>query len=80
VNVSKEQRSGIDRRCGKDRRKAHDVDCFLNGGLERRSWKEQRAQGERREGWVRISEWSSMFVGSMRSNRKELIVDYWVKS
>ena len=72
MNVSEEQRSGIDRRCGKDRGKAHDVDYFLNGGVERRSWKERRAPGERREGWVRVSEWSSMFVGSPRSNTKEL--------
>jgi hypothetical protein len=75
VNVSEEQRAGIDRRCGEDRRKAHDVDYFLNGGVERRSWKERRAPGEWREGWVRVSEWSSMFVGSMGSNRKELLIE-----
>ena len=75
MNVSEEKRSGIDRRCGKDRRKAHEVDYFLNGGVERRSRKERRVGGERREGWVRVSEWSSMFVGSLRSNTKELIVE-----
>jgi hypothetical protein len=31
-----------DRRSGKDRRKSGDVNYFLNGGIERRSWKERR--------------------------------------
>jgi len=75
VNVSEERRSGMDRRCGDDRRKAHDVDYFLNGGFERRNWKERRAQGERRQDWVRVSEWSSMFIGTLRSNTKDLIVE-----
>ena len=73
--MSDEQRSGIDRRCGKDRRSAHAVDYFLNGGVERRSWKERRAQGERRQDWVRVSEWSSMFVGRTTAKSKELIVE-----
>ena len=75
MNVSEERRSGIDRRCGNDRRKAHDVDYFLNGGVERRNWKDRRAQGERRQDWLRVSEWSSMFIGSLRSNTQELIVE-----
>ena len=75
MNVSDEQRSGIDRRCGKDRRLAHAVDYFLNGGVERRNWKERRVQGERRQDWVRVSEWSSMFVGSTTPKRKELIIE-----
>ena len=31
-----------DRRSGEDRRKSYDTDYFLNGGIERRSWKERR--------------------------------------
>ena len=73
--MSDNQRSGIDRRCGKDRRSAHAVDYFFGGGVERRSWTERRVQGERRQNWVRVSEWSSMFVGSTTPEGKELIVE-----
>ena len=31
-----------DRRSGKDRRKSYSIDYFLQGGVERRSWKERR--------------------------------------
>jgi hypothetical protein len=31
-----------DRRSGKDQRKSYDTNYFLNGGIERRSWKERR--------------------------------------
>ena len=31
-----------DRRSGEDRRKSYSIDYFLQGGIERRSWKERR--------------------------------------
>jgi hypothetical protein len=34
--------SAVDRRSGKDRRRSSDPNYFLNGGVERRSWKERR--------------------------------------
>lgn len=53
----------VDRRSGEDRRDAHDLDYFLEGGIERRSGKERRRQDERRDDWARITKWSSVFVG-----------------
>ena len=59
----KEERTNdpyLDRRSGEDRRQAYDLDYFPCGGIERRSGKERRRQGERRNGWVRVSTWSSV--------------------
>jgi hypothetical protein len=53
----------IDRRSGVDRRKIHDLNYFIIGGLERRKFKERRWKGERRKNWVRVDEWISVFVG-----------------
>jgi len=36
------KRPAVDRRSGKDRRRSCDTHYFLNGGIERRSWKERR--------------------------------------
>jgi hypothetical protein len=50
----------LDRRSGEDRRQAYDLDYFPGGGIERRSGKERRWSDERRDGWVRVSKWSSV--------------------
>ena len=50
----------LDRRSGADRRQAYDLDYFPGGGIERRLGKERRRPDERRDGWVRVSEWSSV--------------------
>jgi hypothetical protein len=50
----------VDRRFGGERRRMYNLDYFLKGGVERRSWKERRKKDERREGWMRISKWSSV--------------------
>ncbi|NIR16127.1 MAG: hypothetical protein GWN86_20275 [Desulfobacterales bacterium] len=63
--MPKKERSPIDRRSGSDRRKAHSLDYFLNGGVERRSWIERRSQNERRKDWVRATQWSSVFIGDL---------------
>ena len=36
------KRPAVDRRSGYDRRKIYNAVYFLNGGVERRSWKERR--------------------------------------
>lgn len=41
-------RSGIDRRSGADRRIGFSIRYWLNGGVERRQWKERRSEIERR--------------------------------
>jgi len=54
---------GIDRRALYDRRQVHSVDYFLIGGIERRKILSRRKNKiERRENWIRISEWTSIFV------------------
>lgn len=54
---------GIDRRSLYDRRQVHSVDYFLIGGIERRRIRNRRRNKiERRENWIRITEWTSIFV------------------
>jgi hypothetical protein len=50
----------VDRRSGDDRRAVYDSDYFENGGLERRQKKDRRQPSERRQGCVRVSNWSSV--------------------
>ena len=50
----------FDRRTGEDRRKAYTEGYFLAGAIERRNGNERRHLNERREGWIRISKWSSI--------------------
>ena len=53
------QRAGADRRCGLDRREAYDLEYFLHGGFERRTYSEKRESNEHRADWVQTSPWSS---------------------
>ena len=57
----------LDRRSGDDRRQVYDSDYFLNGGVDRRSGKDRRQQGERRDGYIRVTKWSSVRVEKERS-------------
>ncbi len=66
--VRQSARSPLDRRSGVDRRKAHNLDHFLSGGTERRSWKERRSKPERRKEWVRVDEWVSALVSDLESD------------
>ena len=50
----------LDRRSGEDRRQVYDSDYFLNGGVDRRKGKYRRQKGERRDGYIRVSKWSSV--------------------
>jgi len=64
----------IDRRSGLDRRKIHDLNYFIIGGVERRKFKERRLLGERRKNWIRADEWISVFIGtSVRKDYKEIL-------
>jgi hypothetical protein len=58
--MSEQTHPSFDRRSGKDRREAYTEGYFFQGAIERRSGKEQRQQSERREGWIRITKWSSI--------------------
>ncbi len=56
------KRSGFDRRTGEDRRQVLDLDVLDRLGYDRRRG-ERRRRGEKRAGWIRITRWSSVFVG-----------------
>lgn len=62
----------IDRRTGVDRRKSHKLEYFLQGGVERRSFKERRSSEERRSDWVRVGDWCSVRLKSLQSGRGRL--------
>jgi hypothetical protein len=57
----KKRRALLDRRSGEDRRKAYNLDYFLNGGVERRKGDERRSLDERRSDWKRVGKWYSVF-------------------
>jgi hypothetical protein len=59
----------IDRRSGVDRRKAHKLEYFLQGGAERRSFRERRLSEERRSGWVRVGDWCSVRLESLEAGK-----------
>jgi hypothetical protein len=63
--------SGFDRRSGIDGRKAHDLEYLLNGGVERRAGEERRSKAERRKGWVRLCDYSSVYIGEFEDCRYE---------
>jgi len=48
---------------GMDRRQMHDLNRLIDDETQRRSTKERRETDELRSDWVRISKWSSMYVG-----------------
>ena len=51
----------VDRRSGEDRRQVYDFVYWERGGIERRSAKDRRQPVERRDSWVKVSKWSSVF-------------------
>lgn len=55
-----------DRRSGKDRRQAYDLNYFISGGIERRrNVKDRRSPfKERRRRWLRINPWRSIYMGT----------------
>jgi hypothetical protein len=65
----------MDRRSGDDRRKSYRLGYFLNGVVERRSGNERRLLGERRIGWVRATEWSSV-PGIISNTAQGDMIDY----
>ena len=53
------RRSGIDRRCGDDRRQVVSLDYFETNGVERRKYQDRRIGKEMRADWVRVNQWTS---------------------
>jgi len=48
------ERSGVERRSGKDKRRSTSRAYFLNGGRERRRKNDRRQSSERRDGWLQV--------------------------
>jgi hypothetical protein len=59
-------RAFIERRSGKDRRRKMQIQRFFFKGLERRGTKDRRKSEERRDGWIRISKWSSAPLAELK--------------
>lgn len=53
------KRDFFERRSGKDRRSLLTLRRFFYRGKERRGRLDRRSPAERRDGWVRVSKWSS---------------------
>jgi len=58
------ERSGDERRSGKDKRRSASRAYFLNGGRERRRKDDRRQSSERRDGWLQVGKWRSISVFS----------------
>lgn len=57
-----QERSAIERRTDRDKRRANRDTYFTNGGKERRTGKERRDPQERRDRWIRVGKWRSEMV------------------
>ena len=60
------KRKFFDRRSVKDRRRKIKLAYFSYKGSERRNMKERRSQAEKRDGWVRVSRWSSVCLRDIK--------------
>ena len=64
--MSETPRASSERRSGKDRRRIFSLHRFFYKGPERRIRQDRRLQVERRDGWVRISKWSSVNLHDLK--------------
>jgi hypothetical protein len=60
------RKSEIDRRSGRNRRRAIILEYFRNGGVERRIGKDRRSKLERRKDWLRVDNWVSILVYDLK--------------
>ena len=63
------RRAPSERRSGQDRRKIFTLHRFFYKGPERRIMQDRRSHEERRDGWVRISKWSSVNLQDLKIAR-----------
>ncbi len=65
-----DRRDGVlDRRSEIDRRRVYEIDYSSEGRTEKRNWKDRRNKVERRNNWMRVSMWSSEFVGDLSTSK-----------
>jgi hypothetical protein len=62
-------RSKIERRSGIDRRRKLSFNRLFFNGPERRCTAGRRSQPERRDGWVRLSKWSSVYLADLKISK-----------
>lgn len=60
------ERASRERRSGKDRRRIFSLDRLRYKGPERRLQQDRRSQQERRDGYVKISKWSSVKIQDLK--------------
>jgi hypothetical protein len=63
------QRSFIERRTGKDRRRFFSFKRLVFRRANRRSFGDRRSRDERREEWVRVSRWSSAPLNHLKISK-----------
>ena len=64
-----QNRSSIDRRSGNDRRKFPVLKKLFTADPHQRNTADRRTSHERREGWVRMTKWSSMNLSELKISR-----------
>ncbi|MBI5550636.1 MAG: hypothetical protein HY911_03950 [Desulfobacterales bacterium] len=67
--MNEQDRSIKDRRCGKDRRRFPTIKQFLMRAPENRVSDQRRVTEERRNGWVRLTKWSSIDLGKYKISK-----------
>ena len=67
MQVSK--RAFLERRSGKDRRRIFSLHRYFYRGTKRRDLNDRRVNEERRDGWVRITKWSSVNLNDLKIAR-----------
>jgi hypothetical protein len=68
LQTVRHKRSSFDRRSDNDRRQHYDIRVVEQMGYDRRkSLSERRTSPEMREGWARVSQWSSVCVACLSS-------------
>ena len=60
------KRVSSERRSGKNRRRIFSLHRFFYNGPDRRILQNRRLQEERRNGWVRVSKWSSVNLQDLK--------------
>jgi hypothetical protein len=69
VDMKTQNRSRNDRRLGADRRKVISLKHLRFNSQNRRITRDRRVAPERRQGWVRLTKWSSVNLSRLKISR-----------
>ena len=67
--MQKSNRSFIERRTGKDRRRRFSIKGLFFRNQDRRTSPERRSVGENRKNWIRVSKWSSVPLKNLKISK-----------